>query len=234
MEDIKKTCIDCVSAACACDKQVPSFCEACGGVGAVSLEEAGAEAGLPAELEAGAEAGSQAEAARTAALHAQMLALYKDEELILAQRALETAHEMAHHKLTRSQTTIDFINRMGYKKIGIATCVSFQKEARLFAGVLRKLELEVYGVSCKAGSLKYGEFECSQDLNPESIACNPIYQAEKLNEHDTDFNVVIGLCVGHDSLFINHSKAPCTVLSVKDRKTNAGFRAEIKELAEQA
>ena len=63
---------------------------------------------------------------------------------------------------------------------------------------------------------------------------NPIYQAEKLNEHDTDFNVVIGLCVGHDSLFINHSKAPCTVLSVKDRKTNAGFRAEIKELAEQA
>ena len=239
MEDIKKTCVDCVNAACACGKQAPSFCEACGGLAAKAGAEVEAGAGLAAKAEAGAvtveaEARSQAEAVRTAALHAQMIALYKDEELALAQRALETAHEMAHHKLSRTQATIDFINRMGYKKIGIATCVSFQKEARLLANVLRRAGLEVYGVSCKAGSLKYGEFECSQNLNPESIACNPIYQAEKLNEHGTDFNVVIGLCVGHDSLFISHSKAPCTVLSVKDRKTNAGFRAEIKELAEQA
>ena len=30
-------------------------------------------------------------------------------------------------------------------------------------------------------------------------------------------NVVLGLCVGHDTLFIRHSKAPVTVLSGKDR-----------------
>jgi uncharacterized metal-binding protein len=28
---------------------------------------------------------------------------------------------------------------------------------------------------------------------------------------------VIGLCVGHDSLFFMHSKAPATVLVAKDR-----------------
>jgi len=38
-----------------------------------------------------------------------------------------------------------------------------------------------------------------------------------LNDADTDFNVVLGLCVGHDSLFFKYSKAPVTVLVAKDR-----------------
>jgi uncharacterized metal-binding protein len=33
----------------------------------------------------------------------------------------------------------------------------------------------------------------------------------------TDLNVLMGLCVGHDSLFFRHSAAPVTVLAVKDR-----------------
>ena len=32
-----------------------------------------------------------------------------------------------------------------------------------------------------------------------------------------DFNIVIGLCVGHDTLFLRHSKVPTTVMIVKDR-----------------
>ena len=38
-----------------------------------------------------------------------------------------------------------------------------------------------------------------------------------LNKEKTDFNVVIGLCVGHDSLFYKHSEAPVTTLIAKDR-----------------
>ena len=30
-------------------------------------------------------------------------------------------------------------------------------------------------------------------------------------------NIVIGLCVGHDTLFLRHSKVPTTVMIVKDR-----------------
>jgi uncharacterized metal-binding protein len=30
-------------------------------------------------------------------------------------------------------------------------------------------------------------------------------------------NILLGLCVGDDTLFIKHSKAPVTVLAVKDR-----------------
>jgi uncharacterized metal-binding protein len=47
--------------------------------------------------------------------------------------------------------------------------------------------------------------------------CNPVAQAEILNDAGTDFNIVVGLCVGHDSLFFKHSKAPVTVLVAKDR-----------------
>jgi len=47
--------------------------------------------------------------------------------------------------------------------------------------------------------------------------CNPISQAEVLNAADTDFNILLGLCVGHDSLFLKYSKALVTVFAVKDR-----------------
>ena len=47
----------------------------------------------------------------------------------------------------------------------------------------------------------------------------PVGQAMLLNEAGTDLNVVVGLCVGHDSLFFRHSKAPVTVLIAKDRVT---------------
>jgi uncharacterized metal-binding protein len=47
--------------------------------------------------------------------------------------------------------------------------------------------------------------------------CNPIAQAFVLNDEETQFNIVMGLCVGHDSLFLKYSDAPCTVLAAKDR-----------------
>ena len=47
--------------------------------------------------------------------------------------------------------------------------------------------------------------------------CNPIGQALHLNEEKTDLNILFGLCVGHDTLFIKHSEAPVTVFAVKDR-----------------
>ena len=47
--------------------------------------------------------------------------------------------------------------------------------------------------------------------------CNPVSQAELLNEAGCEFNVVLGLCVGHDSLFFRHSKGLVTTLVAKDR-----------------
>jgi uncharacterized metal-binding protein len=38
-----------------------------------------------------------------------------------------------------------------------------------------------------------------------------------MNAEGTGLNMIVGLCVGHDSLFIKHSKALVTCLVAKDR-----------------
>ena len=47
--------------------------------------------------------------------------------------------------------------------------------------------------------------------------CNPIMLAKTLAANGCDFNIVIGLCVGHDSLFYKYSEAPVTTFITKDR-----------------
>ncbi len=51
---------------------------------------------------------------------------------------------------------------------------------------------------------------------PEMM-CNPIAQATLLNLSHTDLNILMGQCVGHDSLTIKYSEAPVTYLVAKDR-----------------
>jgi uncharacterized metal-binding protein len=53
----------------------------------------------------------------------------------------------------------------------------------------------------------------------DEAMCNPIFQAKLLNHSKTEFNILMGLCVGHDSLFFKNAEAPTTVLAVKDRVT---------------
>ncbi len=91
-------------------------------------------------------------------------------------------------------------------------------EARTAAKIFRAHDLEVYGVGCKAGAVPKSNIGLSERCNSTGKnMCNPILQAKLLNGQKTDFNVVIGLCVGHDSLFFKYSEAPCTVLVAKDR-----------------
>ena len=77
-------------------------------------------------------------------------------------------------------------------------------------------------VCCKVGSVPKEGLGLSEDqkiAGPDAreAMCNPISQAEILNAQKTDFNIAVGLCVGHDSLFFKHSDAPVTVLIAKDR-----------------
>lgn len=125
-------------------------------------------------------------------------------------------------KLTRVEETIEFIKRMGYKYIGIATCVGLMAETRIFVKILRGLGIKSYTVGCKVGVVDKCEVGVPEEkkLNGgtghESM-CNPIMQAKVLEKEGTDFNIVIGLCVGHDTMFLKYSHAPVTVMIVKDR-----------------
>ncbi|NTU57739.1 MAG: DUF1847 domain-containing protein [Chlorobiaceae bacterium] len=124
-------------------------------------------------------------------------------------------------KLTRAEEIIAFANRLGAKKIGLATCIGLSEESRIFVRVLKANGLEPFSVLCKVGSVDKGEIGIGDELKilpgcHESI-CNPILQARLLNDQKTDLNVVVGLCVGHDSLFMKYSDAPVTTLITKDR-----------------
>ena len=123
-------------------------------------------------------------------------------------------------KMTRVEETVEFAKRIGAKRIGIATCLGLLDEAKIFAKILRKNGFEVFGICCKAGAVPKTQIgiEAKCD-NCGKYMCKPILQAKRLNEAHTDLNVVIGLCVGHDSLFYKYSEALVTTLVSKDRVT---------------
>ena len=124
-----------------------------------------------------------------------------------------------YKKLTRLEEIVVFAKKIGAKKIGIASCTGLAAEAKVFAKVLENNGLIPYGVVCKVGMVEKEEI----GIRPEDKVddcdhiCNPILQARLLNRAGTELNVIVGLCVGHDSLFIRHSEAPVTTLITKDR-----------------
>ena len=123
-------------------------------------------------------------------------------------------------KWTRVQEIMEFARKIGAVKIGIANCIGLVNEARIFAKILRANGFEPYSVICKVeGRAKssMGIPEKCEEIGP--AMCNPILQARLLNQAKTDLNVVIGLCVGHDSLFYRYSEAYVTTLVTKDRVT---------------
>jgi uncharacterized metal-binding protein len=122
----------------------------------------------------------------------------------------------------RVEEVAQFARKMGYKRLGIAFCIGLRSEARTMTEILENRGFEVISVCCKAGGIPKENIGVSPDQKivgpsiPEAM-CNPIAQAEILNAYETDFNIAIGLCVGHDSLFFKHADAPTTVLITKDR-----------------
>lgn len=123
---------------------------------------------------------------------------------------------------SRLEEIMEFSQRMGYERLGVAFCVGAKSEAETLVSVLEGRGFEVASVCCKCGMVPKEELgiEQKEQIHPENdfeAMCHPIAQAQMLNDARTDFNVVLCLCVGHDSLFLKHSEAPCTVLAAKDR-----------------
>lgn len=138
----------------------------------------------------------------------------------IALAAAKTESE-GYGKWTRVQETVVFAKKLGAKKIGLATCVGLIDEARTAAEVFERNGLEVVSACCKAGSIDKTVIGVAEEekVRPGQFEpiCNPISQARIFNELGTELNVVIGLCVGHDILFLKEAAAPSTVLVVKDR-----------------
>lgn len=136
----------------------------------------------------------------------------------------ENTPEGRRTKNPRIVELIQFARKMGYKKLGLAFCGGLPNEARIVNDILERQGFEVVSARCKIGAVpkeeigikpeqKIGGPQCCETM------CNPIAQAKVMNAAKVDMAVVLGLCLGHDTLFFQHCRVPMTVLAVKDRVT---------------
>ncbi len=189
------SCADCHQLNCyRRDKRFPDFC--------LSVTSRG-EADIDAEIEKARQ---------------HYLTAGADRSMALAAAEIEGLY---YGKLTRVEEIIAFAKKIGAKKLGIATCIGLIEETRVFVRVLAAKGLDSYSVLCKVGSLDKTEIGVPPEYKVQQgcheALCNPVLQARLLNQAGTDLNIIVGLCVGHDSLFIKHSSAPVTTLITKDR-----------------
>jgi uncharacterized metal-binding protein len=152
---------------------------------------------------------------------AQARLRYGEEEARKVSYASGLVEAEGYCKWTRVEEIVQFAKKMGFRKIGIANCISFVDHAYVLSGILESHGFEVVSVACKNGNIPKEELgiDDAHKVRPGKFEalCNPVAQAELLNRHGCELNVVMGLCIGHDSLFFRHAQALSTVLVAKDR-----------------
>lgn len=143
---------------------------------------------------------------------------------------------------SRIREIMEFCKYNGFTRIGLAYCSGMTKEGRLANDILKANGFTVIAAGCKLGGFSPEELcdgyepaakSAAPAVGPTGVPlteapapvkkraiCDPIGQAMLLNREKTQFNVVVGLCVGHDSLFLKYADAPCSVLVAKDRLLN--------------
>ena len=126
---------------------------------------------------------------------------------------MKTTEEAYVRGSNRVQEIKNFARKSGFKRIGIAHCVTFPKEAEAVKQFLSD-EFQVYSIDCKCGHItKLEMLGCEGN----SVMCNPAGQAKYLEDNNTELNISMGLCVGHDMVFNQKSASPVSTLVVKDR-----------------
>jgi len=145
----------------------------------------------------------------------EILDAYKDEEL---KDFYLFCSDLSGDMKSRIEETLMLASSMKYKRLGLAFCAGLRKEAAIVNSFFERKGFEVVSVICRCGNIKKGDFVESDDPKENKKGfCNPMLQARVLNEAKAEWNIVLGLCVGHDSIFMKYSKAMCTVLAAKDR-----------------
>jgi uncharacterized metal-binding protein len=158
------------------------------------------------------------------------IAMYREEHVkriyvpatITEKEAYENVRGALMAVRPRIKEIIEFAKLVNAKKLGVAFCAGLQDEASRTVTFLEEAGFIVASVRCKCGATDKTELGVAEKYKIGSpsqfeAACNPIVQAWLLNEAETDINMIVGLCVGHDMLFTKFSKAPVTTLIVKDR-----------------
>lgn len=123
-----------------------------------------------------------------------------DEEVKRIVEVAKVVETEGYRKWPRVRELIEFAKRLGIRRLGIAFCTGLREETSQLAKILESHGFSLSTVACTVNQ-----------------GCNPVGQALTLNAQETELNVIMGLCMGHDVLFTRFSEAPVTTLVVKDR-----------------
>lgn len=138
----------------------------------------------------------------------------EDQKILQVSTAIEGNYYL---QKTRVEELIIFCREMNYKRLGVAFCLGLEKEAQTLCTFLRK-HFTVSSICCKVCGVSKEDFGLKKiDPHKHEIMCNPLMQAKVLQDENTELNIIVGLCLGHDLLFTKYSHAPVTTLIVKDR-----------------
>ena len=153
----------------------------------------------------------------------KIAALYQEEDNYKIAHNAALVEAEGYGVKTRIEEIIEFIKKMDYHKIGLVFCMGLKKEACEVQNILEHYGLDVVSVGCKNGAFPKKMIGIRDDQKitgcSDEIMCNPIGQAAFMNREKTELNIILGLCVGHDTLVLKYLEAPVTVLAVKDRVT---------------
>lgn len=144
---------------------------------------------------------------------------YTKPEVVETYRAACIAGAKNDGMRPRIEEALDFAKALELSRIGFAACVAFGNELAVLVKLFTREGFQVFCASCQIGRVSAearGVPELSQYVN---ATCNPIAQAEILNREHTELNFIVGLCMGHDILFTQYSRAPVSTVIVKDRVT---------------
>ena len=148
-------------------------------------------------------------------------AKYEDPFLRRVAKVSAIVESEGYCKWSRLEEICQFAKKMEFKKVGIATCSAFVDLAHTLSAILESHGFVVASAACKTGCVPKEDIGLRDEekVRPGQLECmcNPITQAELLNRAGCELNIVLGLCVGHDSLFFRHSKGLATTLVAKDR-----------------
>ena len=138
----------------------------------------------------------------------------EDQKILQVSTAIEGNYYL---QKTRVEELIIFCREMNYRRLGVAFCLGLEKEAQILCTFLRK-HFTVSSICCKVCGVSKEDFGLKKiDPHRHEIMCNPLMQAKVLQDENTELNIIVGLCLGHDLLFTKYSHAPVTTLIVKDR-----------------
>ena len=136
--------------------------------------------------------------------------LYEEKD----RETMRIAEDSLDPKVDRVAEIMNFAREGNIKRIGIANCITFEKEAQELEHMLLADGFEVVRANCKYGRMP------NEEILPgyKGISCNPAGQADFLKKGKSELNIVMGLCLGHDMVFNAKSHTLTTALVVKDRK----------------